>query len=212
MSVQLALAGRAVASTGSATEEASQEQHLPGGAHIAERECSHIGDAGVVEDRNLVVRSQDGHAVEGVVRGQAHTLRPELQGATAQRHARRHGDHRRARDRFLRSESPWRQKREPGLLLRRLPVFAGSFEPDAAEAVCGVGEIKTLDVTGLLGSLVDKSLVVAEPVGPSLRYRLLETIGQFAADRLAEAGEDQAAVAAAHCAHYLSAAEPRPRT
>ena len=74
------------------------------------------------------------------------------------------------------------------LLLRRLPVFAESFDLDAAEAVCGLGGIEVLDVTGLLGSLVDKSLVVAEPAGPALRYRLLETIRQFAADRLAEAG------------------------
>jgi predicted ATPase/transcriptional regulator with XRE-family HTH domain len=94
------------------------------------------------------------------------------------------------------------------LLLRRLPVFAESFDLDAAEAACGVGGINALDVADLLGSLVDKSLVVAEPAGPSLRYRLLETIRQFAADRLAEAGDDQdAAVAAAHCAYYLSAAE-----
>ncbi len=94
------------------------------------------------------------------------------------------------------------------LLLRRLPSFAESFDLDAAEAVCGVGDIDALDVTGLLGSLVDKSLVVAEPAGPSLRYRLLETIRQFAADRLAEAGDDQAAVVAElHCAHYLSLAE-----
>ncbi|HKD89161.1 MAG TPA: helix-turn-helix domain-containing protein [Streptosporangiaceae bacterium] len=95
------------------------------------------------------------------------------------------------------------------MLLRRLPVFAESFDLDAAEAVCGVGDIKPIDVTGLLGSLVDKSLVVAEPAGSSLRYRLLETVRQFAADRLAEADEDQhaAAVTAAHCAHYLSVAE-----
>jgi predicted ATPase/transcriptional regulator with XRE-family HTH domain len=92
-------------------------------------------------------------------------------------------------------------------LLRRLPVFAESFDLDAAEAVCGIGDIKVPDVTGLVGSLVDKSLVVAEPAGTSLRYRLLETIRQFAADRAAEVGEDQAAVAAAHCAHYLAAAE-----
>ncbi len=93
-------------------------------------------------------------------------------------------------------------------LLQRLPVFAETFDLDAAEAVCGLSDIKTLDVTGLLGSLVDKSLVVAEPAGPALRYRLLETIRQFAADRLAEAGETEAAaVAAAHCAHYLSVAE-----
>ena len=87
-------------------------------------------------------------------------------------------------------------------------MFAETFDLDAAEAVCGLSDIKTLDVTGLLGSLVDKSLVVAEPAGPALRYRLLETIRQFAADRLAEAGETEAAaVAAAHCAHYLSVAE-----
>ncbi len=94
------------------------------------------------------------------------------------------------------------------LLLQRLPVFAETFDLDAAEAVCGGSDIKTLDVTDVLGSLVDKSLVVAEPAGPALRYRLLETIRQFAADRLAEAGgTEAAAVAAAHCAHYLSVAE-----
>ena len=87
-------------------------------------------------------------------------------------------------------------------------MFAESFDLDAAEAVCGFGDIEVFDVTGLLGSLVDKSLVVAEPAGAALRYRLLETIRQFAAERLAEAGDDEAAaVAAAHCAHYLSVAE-----
>ena len=82
-------------------------------------------------------------------------------------------------------------------------MFAESFDLDAAEAVCGFGDIEALDVTDLLGSLVDKSLVVAEPAGRALRYRLLETIRQFAAERLAEAGDGEAAaVAAAHCAHY----------
>ena len=94
------------------------------------------------------------------------------------------------------------------LLLGRLSVFAESFDLDAAEAVCGFGDLEAFDVTGLLGSLVDKSLVVAEPAGGALRYRLLETIRQFAAERLAEAGDDEAAaLAAAHCAHYLSVAE-----
>ena len=92
-------------------------------------------------------------------------------------------------------------------LLRRLPVFAESFNLDAAEAVCGLGDIEALDIAGLLGSLVDKSLLVAEPVGGTLRYRLLETIRQFAAERLAVAGPDKAAAAAAHCAHFLSVAE-----
>jgi predicted ATPase len=45
------------------------------------------------------------------------------------------------------------------LLLRRLSVFAEGFDLEAAEAVCGFGAIEVLEVTGLLGSLVDKSLV-----------------------------------------------------
>jgi len=92
-------------------------------------------------------------------------------------------------------------------LLRCLSVFAESFDLDAAEAVGGAGHIEVFDVADLLGSLVDKSLVVAEPTGGALRYRLLETIREFAADRLAEAGEDEVAAAAAHGQHYLSVAE-----
>ena len=92
-------------------------------------------------------------------------------------------------------------------LLGRLSVFAESFDLDAAEAVCGFGDIELFDVAGLLGSLVDKSLVAAEPAGPALRYRLLETIRQFAAELVTEIGGEAAAVAAAHCAHFLSFAE-----
>jgi predicted ATPase/class 3 adenylate cyclase len=94
------------------------------------------------------------------------------------------------------------------VLLARLSVFAGGFGLDAAEAVCGFARIDVLEVAGLLGSLVDKSLVVAEPAGGTLRYRLLETIRLFAAERLVEADDEEAAVvAAAHCAHFLSLAE-----
>ena len=94
------------------------------------------------------------------------------------------------------------------VLLGRLSVFAGGFDLAAAEAVCGSGGLDVLDVAVLLGSLVDKSLVVAEPAGAGLRYRLLETIRLFAAERLVEAGDEQcAATAAAHCAHYLAVAE-----
>jgi predicted ATPase/class 3 adenylate cyclase len=92
-------------------------------------------------------------------------------------------------------------------LLGRLSVFAESFDLGAAEAVCGLGEIDPFDVAGLLGSLVDKSLVVTDPAGPALRYRMLETIRQFAAENLARTGLDKADTAAAHCAHFLSVAE-----
>jgi predicted ATPase/class 3 adenylate cyclase len=94
------------------------------------------------------------------------------------------------------------------VFLRRLSVFAESFDLDAAESVCGFGAIEAGEVTSLLGSLVDKSLVVAEPSGPGLRYRLLETIRQFAAERAAGAGAEPAAtVAAGHCQYFLDVAE-----
>jgi predicted ATPase/class 3 adenylate cyclase len=92
------------------------------------------------------------------------------------------------------------------VLLGRLSVFAGGFGLVAAEAVCGSGRLDVLEVADLLGSLVDKSLVVAEQAGETLRYRLLETVRLFAAEKLAEAGE-AAAVGAAHCAHFLALAE-----
>jgi predicted ATPase/DNA-binding XRE family transcriptional regulator len=94
------------------------------------------------------------------------------------------------------------------LLLGCLSAFAEGFGLDAAEAVGASGGMQPFEVTDLLGSLVDKSLVVAEPAGGAVRYWLLETIRQFAAERLAETGEDQAAaIAAAHCEHFLAVAE-----
>jgi predicted ATPase/class 3 adenylate cyclase len=94
------------------------------------------------------------------------------------------------------------------LLLRRLSVFPETFDLAAAEAVCGFGETEPIEVADLLGSLADKSLVMAEPAGTAVRYRLLETIRRFAAERLIESGEDQAAaLAAAHCEHFLRVAE-----
>jgi predicted ATPase/class 3 adenylate cyclase len=94
------------------------------------------------------------------------------------------------------------------VVLRRLSVFVEGFDLEAVEAICGLGDIELFDVTDLLGSLVDKSLVVAEPTGGAIRYRLLETIRQFAAERLVELDEQEAAaVAAAHCAHFLALAE-----
>jgi non-specific serine/threonine protein kinase len=75
-------------------------------------------------------------------------------------------------------------------LLRRLSVFAGGWTLAAAEDVCAGAGIAERDVLELLTRLVEKSLVVAEPgVSGSTRYRLLETVRQYAAERLAAAGE-----------------------
>jgi predicted ATPase/class 3 adenylate cyclase len=116
-----------------------------------------------------------------------------------------------ARQQTLRATVSWSYGLLTGseqVLLARLSVFAGGFDLEAAEAVCGLGGVAAGDVADLLGSLVDKSLVLAEPAGDALRYRLLETIRQFAAERLADAGEaEAAAVAAAHCGYFLSVAE-----
>ncbi|WP_406449493.1 winged helix-turn-helix domain-containing protein [Streptomyces sp. NBC_00876] len=77
--------------------------------------------------------------------------------------------------------------------LRRLSVFAGGCTLDAAEAVCAYGPEQAHEVAGLLGSLVDKSLVVAAPAEDgAMRYRLLETVGEYAAQRLEESGERDA--------------------
>ncbi|MFE2885888.1 BTAD domain-containing putative transcriptional regulator [Streptomyces sp. NPDC059272] len=68
-------------------------------------------------------------------------------------------------------------------VLSTLSVFAGGCELAAAEAVCGPVAFETL------GSLVDKSLVVAAPSGDGeMRYRLLETVAEYAGERLDEAG------------------------
>lgn len=81
-------------------------------------------------------------------------------------------------------------------VLRRLSVFAGGCGLAAVEAVCGD------DALHVLGSLVDKSLVVAAPSGAGeMRYRLLETVGEYAAERLDEAG-DRPDAERRHLVHY----------
>jgi len=93
-------------------------------------------------------------------------------------------------------------------LLRRLTVFAETFDLRAVEAVCTLGDLDALDIADMVGSLVDKSLLVAEQSGPELRYRLLETIRQYAAEKLAEEnGQVAASVYAAHSNHFLTAVE-----
>lgn len=74
-------------------------------------------------------------------------------------------------------------------VFRRLAVFVGGFSLEAAEAVC-VGElVEDWAVLDLLTRLVDKSLLVADTEGTEARYRQLETVRQYARDRLLEAGE-----------------------
>jgi predicted ATPase len=74
-------------------------------------------------------------------------------------------------------------------LLRRLSVFAG-WSLEMAEQVCADSDLPAAEVLDLTSGLVDKSLVVVEPeVLGQARYRLLDTIRGYAAERLAAAGE-----------------------
>ncbi len=71
--------------------------------------------------------------------------------------------------------------------LQRLSVFAGGFDLEAAEDVCSTDSVDAFDIADLLGSLVDKSLVVADRSDGAVRYRLLETIRQYSAQELLRA-------------------------
>ena len=71
-------------------------------------------------------------------------------------------------------------------LFNRLGVFVGSFSLEGAEGVAAFGGVDVLQ--GLL-SLVDKSLVVAEPYGDRMRYRLLDTCRHYALEKLGDSGE-----------------------
>src|SRR5215469_15914926 len=82
--------------------------------------------------------------------------------------------------------------RDEQLLLRRLSVFTG-WSLDMAEQVCADEQIPEARVLDLLAALIDKSLVaLEEEVAGDARYRLLDTIRQYAADRLAASGEQEA--------------------
>jgi predicted ATPase/class 3 adenylate cyclase/DNA-binding CsgD family transcriptional regulator len=91
------------------------------------------------------------------------------------------------------------------VLLRRLAVFLGGFDLDAAQTVAGGGDVQRYQVLDQLTLLVDKSLVVADNSGGRTRYRLLETVRQYAAEKLGESGEANV-VRARHRDHYTSLA------
>ncbi|MDP9367270.1 MAG: tetratricopeptide repeat protein [Chloroflexota bacterium] len=138
------------------------------------------------------------------------------------------------RQRTLRDTIAWSHDlldREEQILFRRLAVFAGGFTLEAAEGVCAGGSdvseeaqrasigrssslaahsrITALDtpVLDLLGGLVDDSLLQgSEPRDGEPRFSMLETVREYALERLAESGEE-AAIRAAHAAWFLDVAE-----
>nr|WP_181428507.1 LuxR family transcriptional regulator [Mycolicibacterium moriokaense] len=75
------------------------------------------------------------------------------------------------------------------VLFRRLAVFTGGCDLAAAQAVVGDSDVERYQVLDQLMLLVDKSLVVVEDVDGRTRYRLLETVRQYALEKLSESGE-----------------------
>ena len=77
-------------------------------------------------------------------------------------------------------------------LFRQLAVFVGGFDLVAAVAVCAGDDLDQTDIEDTVGHLVDKSLLIRD----GDRYRMLETLRQYAIERLAESGDEEAARAA----------------
>ena len=115
------------------------------------------------------------------------------------------------------------------IVLDRLSVFAGGFDLEAAEAVCGADPVAPEDVLDLVTSLVEKSLVMVDQEIDGSRYGLLETIKEFAREHLAsrygllgtikdfaserlKERDDVAATSVRHCEYYLRVAKAaRPK-
>lgn len=90
------------------------------------------------------------------------------------------------------------------VLFRRLPVFAGGFTLEAAEAVAGGDDVDPADVLDLMARLVEKSLLMIDL--QRAHYRMLETVREYAAERL-ESSRDARSVRDRHLQYYVALAE-----
>ena len=96
------------------------------------------------------------------------------------------------------------------ILLSRLSVFAGGWTVESATEVCLIVQLEERDVLNLLLNLSDKSLVIIEELQGETRYRFLETIRQYALEKLAESGE-QRLVRNRHLDFFIHFAEEAER-
>lgn len=95
-------------------------------------------------------------------------------------------------------------------LLERLGVFISGFDLAAAEAICGADPLTSDDILDLLGSLVEKSLVMLEERDDGSRYKMLETIREYAHDKL-EKNDALVDTSTRHCEHYFAIAKAANR-
>ena len=114
-----------------------------------------------------------------------------------------------ARHQTLRAAIDWSYRLltdEEQALFARLSVFTGGLTMEAADEVCPNGEVEADQILDLLASLVDKSLLLpGEGTGGSTRYRLLETLREYAQERLEES-EDAKEFRRRHVAYFLELA------
>ena len=92
------------------------------------------------------------------------------------------------------------------MLLRRLSVFHGTFSLDAVEGVCAEPGATSATMLDLVTGLLDKSLLLCDPSDAGTRYRLIETVREYAAEKLQEAGETDA-IRERHARFFVSLAE-----
>ncbi|ASU77233.1 AfsR/SARP family transcriptional regulator [Actinopolyspora erythraea] len=114
-----------------------------------------------------------------------------------------------SRHRTLRAVVEWSWELLTGperVLARRMSVFAGSARVESVAEVCSGAGLVVGDVEELLADLVDKSLVEAVDEGTVMRYRMLETVRVFCAERLA-AADETAPLGRSHAEHFLAFAE-----
>ncbi|HLG01048.1 MAG TPA: adenylate/guanylate cyclase domain-containing protein [Acidimicrobiia bacterium] len=90
-------------------------------------------------------------------------------------------------------------------VFRRLSVFVGGFTLDGAEAVCGGDGVEEVEIVDLVRRLAEKSLLVVERRSTGTRYRMLDTIRQYAREKLLDSGESPV-VHTAHRDFYLDMA------
>ncbi|MEO6398529.1 MAG: LuxR C-terminal-related transcriptional regulator [Tepidiformaceae bacterium] len=91
-------------------------------------------------------------------------------------------------------------------VFRRLAVFNGGWTLVAAEEICPGVDVKRGEIVDILGALVEQSLVVADVVGELPRYHFLETVREFALEKLRASGEDDP-IGGRHCQWFREFAE-----
>jgi predicted ATPase/DNA-binding XRE family transcriptional regulator len=113
------------------------------------------------------------------------------------------------RQRTMRATMAWSEDllgEKECALFRRLSVFAGGFTLESAEAIGAAGSVGRDDILGLIGDLVEQSLVVAVSGQQEGRYKMLEPVRQYAGEKLEESGE-AIATRERHAEHFLAVAE-----